>query len=319
MATDRSYTKIQELTYELKVRDAMVGNVATVSPGQPIRDLRDLMRKRRISGAPVVENGRVVGVISIEDYIKCLAQGEMDVPVAERMTGRVETLYADEPLVHAVRKFDQYGFGRFPVVERDSRELVGIITKGNIIRCLLRKLEIEYREEEIHQYRASHIFEDIVADRTNLVLKYDIAGGDFDRAGESASRLKKALHRLGIEPGVLRRIAIAAFEAEMNVIVFTDGGQLAASVCSERVTVTATDSGPGIADIEQAMQPSFSTAPDWVRELGFGAGMGLCNIKNCTDAMNLASEVGRGTTLEAVVYLGRGKAGMEPGAADARA
>jgi CBS domain-containing protein/anti-sigma regulatory factor (Ser/Thr protein kinase) len=318
MAGDRSYTKIQELTYELRVRDAMVGDVAAVSPKQPIRDLRDLMRERRISGAPVVENGKVVGIVSIEDYIKCLAQREIDVPIAERMTTGVEILHADEPLVHAVGKFDQYGFGRFPVIERNGRKLVGIVTKGDIIRCLLKKLEVEYHEEEIHQYRASHIFEDIVADNTNLVLNYDIAGRDFDRAGQSASKLKKALHRLDIEPEVLRRIAIAAFEAEMNIIVFTDGGQLSASVSPQRITITASDSGPGIADIEQAMQPSFTTAPDWVRELGFGAGMGLCNIKNCTDNMNLVSEVGKGTTLQAVVYLGRGEAVEEMEAADGR-
>jgi CBS domain-containing protein/anti-sigma regulatory factor (Ser/Thr protein kinase) len=308
MTEDRSFTKIQELTYELKVRDAMVADVITVSPKQAIHDLRDMMRDKGFSGAPVVDKGKVVGLISIEDFIKCLAQGEMNVLIEQKMTRDPETLYADEPLVHAVKKFDQYGFGRFPVIERNGRKLVGILTKGDIIKCLLKKLEVEYHEEEIHRYRASHIFEDIVADKTNLVLRYDITGKDFDRAGQSASELKKALHRLGIQPEIVRRIAIAAFEAEINIIVFTDGGQLSVSVCSERITITASDSGPGIADIEQAMQPSFSTAPDWIREMGFGAGMGLCNIKNCTDEMSLVSEVGKGTTLEAIVYLNGGEA-----------
>ncbi len=303
MTKDRNFTKIQELTYELRVRDAMIADVVTVSPKQAIHNLRDVMREKHISGVPVVDEGRVVGLISIEDYIRCLAQGEMDVIIERRMTRDAETLYADEPLVHAVRKFEQYGFGRFPVIERNGQKLVGIITKGNIIKCLLRKLEVEYHEEEIHHYRASHIFEDIVADKTNLVLKYEIAGKDFDRAGQSASRLKKTLHRLGIRPEIVRRIAIVAFEAEINIIVFTDGGRLTVSVCSDRITIGASDNGPGIPDTEQAMQPSFSTAPDWIREMGFGAGMGLCNIRNCADEMSLASQIGKGTNLEVVIYL----------------
>jgi len=303
MAKDKTFTKIQELTYELKVRDAMIASAITVEPKQSVSELREVMRVNRISGAPVVDQGRVVGLISIEDFIKCQAQGELDARVEQKMTTNVDTLYADEPLVHAVRKFDQHGYGRFPVIEREDKHLVGILTKGNIIKCLLKKLEIDYHEEEIHRYRASHIFEDIIADRTRLLLEYDIAAKDFDRAGQSASELKKTLYRLGISPEVVRRVAIAAFEAEVNIIVFSDGGKLTVSVCSDRITLAASDRGPGIPDTELAMQPSYSTAPDWIREMGFGAGMGLSNIKNCADEMSLVSQVGKGTDLEVIIHL----------------
>lgn len=303
MAKDKKINKIQELTYELKVKDVMIKEVVTVSPKIAIYELRELLRKNRISGTPVVDKDKLVGIISIEDFIKCLAQGEMNVLIEKKMTKKMEVLYSDEPLVHAVSKFDQYGFGRFPVIERNDGKLVGIITKGDIVRGLLKKLEIDYHEEKIHKYRASHIFEDIIADNTTLTFQYNVIGKDFDRAGESASGLKRTLNRLGIRPDVVRRAGIAAYEAEMNIVVFTDGGELTASVQPHQIKIDASDSGPGIPDIEQAMRVGFSTAPDWIRELGFGAGMGLLNIKNCVDKMHLDSKVGEGTHLEAIIYL----------------
>jgi anti-sigma regulatory factor (Ser/Thr protein kinase)/predicted transcriptional regulator len=269
-------------------------------------ELREILRERRISGTPVLEDGQLVGVVSVEDLIKALAKGEMEATVGEKVSRELKTLYADEPLVSAVNFFARYGFGRFPIVNR-SDELVGILTGGDIIRGLLKKLEIEYQEEEIHRYRASHLFEDIVADQATLVFRYDVIGQDFSRAGEAASRLKRTLGRLGIDPRIIRRAVIAAYEAEMNIVVFTAGGQLMAEVRPERIKIEAFDDGPGIADIEAAMQPGFSTAPEWVREMGFGAGMGLNNIQNCSDEMKLESTVGVGTCLQAVFLVKGGR------------
>jgi serine/threonine-protein kinase RsbT len=93
----------------------------------------------------------------------------------------------------------------------------------------------------------------------------------------------------------------------MNIIIFTDGGEIIARVEEDKIRVNAMDNGPGIPDVEKAMQPGYSTAPDWVREMGFGAGMGLPNIKNCTDDMNINSRPGKGTKLEFIVYLGMKK------------
>ena len=303
MVQDKEITRVQELTYELKVKDLMTTDVATVSPKDTMNELRKILRIRRISGTPVVEGNQLVGIVSIEDLIKCLADGAMDASIEEKMCKEVETLYADESLVHAVSKFNRYGFGRLPVIERDQGKLVGILTKGDIIRGLLKKLEIEYHEEEIHRYRASHIFEDIVADKTSLHFQYNIVGQDFNRAGVSASALRKTLSRLGFPPQMVRRVAIAAYEAEMNIVIFTNGGQISARVQPELIKIEASDTGPGIPDIERAMQPGFSTAPEWVQELGFGAGMGLSNIKKCADKMILTSQVGKGTVLKATIYI----------------
>ncbi len=296
----REITKIQELTYELKVEDAMTRKGVTISPETTMDEFREVLRVNRISGTPVVKDGKMVGIVSIEDLIKALSSGELETTVGEKMVCNPVTLYADEPLVHAVSKFSQFRFGRFPVVNRNG-ELVGIITQGDIVRSMLRRLEVDYREEEIHRYRASHIFEDILADEVALVFGYHVAARDFGRAGEASSGLKKTLTRLGIHPNVIRRVAVATYEAEINIVVYTDGGEIVAEVQRDRIKIVALDKGPGIADIEQAMLPGFSTAPDWVREMGFGAGMGLPNIKSCADRMDLKSTVGVGTHLTIII------------------
>lgn len=280
----------------------MTTRVITVTPQTTIAEFRELLRANRISGTPVMDEGRMVGIISIEDLIKALAAGELYATVGEKMTLNPATLYDDEHLIHAVGKFSSLGYGRFPVINRQG-DLVGILVQGDIVRALLRQLEAEYHEEEVRRYRASHIFEDILADQVTLRFRYQVVGGDFEHAGEASSRLKKTLSRLGIHPRIVRRVAIAAYEAEMNIVIYTDGGELIAEVDPKQVYLLAVDEGPGIPDIQKAMEPGFSTAPEWVREMGFGAGMGLPNIQNCTDEMRLESTVGVGTRLEMVIYL----------------
>lgn len=307
MNRDEKITKIQELVYEMKVQEVMRRKVITVGPTTQMSELREILRVNRISGAPVVEGDALVGIISLEDFIKWLANREDDCPIGAKMTRDVKTLYADEPLVTAVNKLEQLGYGRFPVIDRETNELVGIITAGLVIEGLLRKLEIDYSEEEIHRYRASHIFEDILADRTKLLFEYDVVGQDFERAGESASGLKTTLRRLGIDPRIVRRVAIATYEAEMNVVVYTPGGKISCEIDPEKIVVDVRDSGPGIPDVEKAMQPGYSTAPEWVRELGFGAGMGLNNIQKCADEMVLTSDVGSGTHLKVCIFTEQGR------------
>jgi CBS domain-containing protein len=301
----KEITKLHELTYELKVGDAMSRRVITVSPETTMNEFRETLRANRISGTPVVKDGKMLGIVSIEDLIKALAAGESQVTVGEKMHSRPVTLYADEPLVHAVGRFSELHFGRFPVIDREGT-LVGIVTQGDIVRAMLRRLEVDYTAEEIHRYRASHIFEDIVADEVALVFGYQVEARNFARAGEASSGLKRTLSRLGIHPQIIRRVAVATYEAEINVVVYTDGGEIVAEVRPDRVKIEAVDKGPGIPDIERAMEPGFSTAPDWVRELGFGAGMGLPNIKACADRMDLKSTVGVGTHLTIIIYLDRG-------------
>ena len=304
MTPDSKISKIQELVYEIRMSDVMKKDVFTVSPRTHMSVLRVILRENRISGTPVIDKGKLVGIISVEDFIKWLANREQDCPIGEKMTRNVQTLYSDEPLTHAINKFEQHGFGRFIVVERQDKRLVGIVTKGDVIEGLLKKLEIDYyKEEEVCQFRVRHFFEDILADKTELLFQYDVVGHDFNRAGESASRVKTTLRRLGLHPQVVRRVAIATYEAEMNLIVYTDGGKIRVRVEPHEIFVNVEDSGPGILDIEKALQPGFSTAPEWVRELGFGAGMGLNNIQKCANKMDLRSTVGKGTQLGFYIFI----------------
>jgi len=301
MSTYPKAPKIRELGYELKVRDAMDRNLITVQPKTPMSKVRGVLRSNRISGIPVIDKDKLVGVICVEDLVNWLMAGADNCSVEEKMSKNLVTLYTDEPLIHAINKLEQYGFFHFPVLERSNGELAGTITREGIIRGLLKKLEIDYREEEIRHYRASHVFEDMIADKTSLIFQYYVVGQDFNRAGESASALKKTLKRLGTHPEIVRRAAIAVYEAEMNLVIFARSGEIIVKVDPNQIRIEVEDSGPGIPDIEKAMQPGYSTAPDWVRELGFGAGMGLNNIKRCVDEMNITSTVGKGTRVEMYV------------------
>ncbi|MEW5746083.1 MAG: ATP-binding protein [Nitrospirota bacterium] len=132
---------------------------------------------------------------------------------------------------------------------------------------------------------------------------FQLMGGDFTNAGAASSELKAILAKRGVSQEVERRVAIAAFEAEMNVIIHAVAGTMHYTITSEAVKVTVTDMGPGIEDIELAMQEGYSTAPDWVREMGWGAGMGLPNIKKNADLFSIDSVVGEGTTLEITIHI----------------
>lgn len=131
---------------------------------------------------------------------------------------------------------------------------------------------------------------------------FPLMGGDFTHAGTASSELKSILIRLGISQDFARRAAIAAFEAEMNVIIHALAGTMHYVITEEDVRVTITDMGPGIEDIELAMKEGYSTAPARVREMGWGAGMGLPNIRRNADILRIDSVVGEGTTLEIIIY-----------------
>jgi anti-sigma regulatory factor (Ser/Thr protein kinase) len=138
---------------------------------------------------------------------------------------------------------------------------------------------------------------------------FHLVGGEFTHAGAAASELKTILTGLGISADLVRRAAIATFEAEMNVIIHAAAGVMNYSVTPEKIQIVVSDMGPGIPDIELAMTEGYSTAPDWVREMGWGAGMGLPNIKKNSDQFRVESVVGEGTTIEIIIIMKGGDAG----------
>jgi anti-sigma regulatory factor (Ser/Thr protein kinase) len=268
-----------------------------------MRDALDIFQKERISGAPVQEDNKLIGILSIEDLIRSLREGRVDLKVSDYMTTQLLTVLSTDPLIEALKIFVRTKVGRLPVLDPDGN-LVGIITKGDLTNGLLQALQRDYHAEELIRYRASHLFEDINSDRTSLILRYNIKKGDFTHGGAASSHIKRALLRLGASPQIARRCGIAVYESEMNLIIHTtNGGTLRVEIEPHRITMEAYDDGPGIPDIELAMQPGYSTANESIREMGFGAGMGLVNIKRCVDEMKIISSAERGTNIFMVMNL----------------
>jgi CBS domain-containing protein/anti-sigma regulatory factor (Ser/Thr protein kinase) len=301
--TAENITRVEELAYDLKISEVMTSDVHTVSPEMTMSQLLELLRFERISGAPVVSEGKLVGIVSLEDLILSLIHHDSDAPIKKYMTSRIITVKSYDPVVEALETFTKAQVGRLPVVDQNGM-LVGMITKGDITRGVLRALQKGYQAEEVRRYRASHLFEDIHSDRTSLILRYRIEARDFTHGGQASSYIKRALLRLGANPQIARRCGIAIYEAEMNLIIHTThGGMIRVQIEPNLIYMKTTDDGPGIADIAQARRAGFTTATEEIRELGFGAGMGLCNIERCVDDMKLTSALGQGTTLEMLIYL----------------
>ena len=134
-------------------------------------------------------------------------------------------------------------------------------------------------------------------------LVYPVEGGDLIEAGEASSKMKLTLKKLGLPQDVIRRASICMYEGEINMVIHADGGQAEVEVDANQIVIRMTDTGPGIPDVEQAMQEGWSTAPDNVRNLGFGAGMGLPNMKKYSDEFDIQSTVGVGTTVKMLVNI----------------
>ena len=295
--------RVEELSYDLKVREVMTVNLHMADPEMPLSQVLEILRVNHISGVPVVKESQLIGILSLEDIVHAMQKNELSAPVSQYMSTKLTTVASYDPIVSAMQKFSDSRLGRLPVLD-EANKLVGMITKGDITRGILVALQKDYKEEEVRRYRASHLFEDIISDRTTLVLRYNIKAHDFTRGGNASSHIKRALLRLGADPQIARRCGIAVYEAEINLIIHTThGGILKLEVEPHRITMSTTDDGPGIPDIAQVLQPGYTTATEQVREMGFGAGMGLVNIKRCVDTMDIESTVGKGTKLIMRIYV----------------
>ena len=136
-----------------------------------------------------------------------------------------------------------------------------------------------------------------------IALTYDISPDDFTRAGEASSDVKGKLKQLGVSPEAIRKVAIAMYEGEINMVIHANGGEITVEITPVEIKMILADVGPGIPDVEQAMKAGYSTAPDEVRSLGFGAGMGLPNMKKYTDDMAIETKMGVGTTITMIVRM----------------
>jgi len=299
MGRNGALSKLHELIREVKVARVMSASLFTLSPDATMLEFKELLRQHRISGCPIVQDGQLVGVISLEDLIHAMETCSLEKSVRQFMTtDNLIVARAQEPVMEALRHFERTGIGRMPVLDARDK-LVGIITRGDITLALLQALQNVYGEAEAIQNRPQHFFEALESEYTNLTLRFHVEKGDFVSGGDASAKIKQALLRIGASPQLARRIAIATYEAEINLIIHTDhGGFIFADIQSTEITIVAQDPGPGIPDVDLARQPGYSTATSEAREMGFGAGMGLVNIKRCVNEMSLWSAVGVGTRLQ---------------------
>jgi CBS domain-containing protein len=286
---------VLEILYSLKVRDAMSAPVITAEPGESMRDVQYRMRDNNITGVPIVERGRLVGLVSMGLVIQALDSGRIDQKAGELMTSTVISLEDDMPLAFATTYFNRYTYGRFPVLDRNG-SLVGIVCASDIIRAMLVAMnkEVERLEEKLSaasaasQGRAPDGF---------ARLSFQVTRFDFENAGKASAEFKKALKGLGIEAGIVRRAAVASYELELNEVIHSEGGEISCVAGAGIIEIVARDRGPGIPDVEAAMTEGYSTANEWIRSLGFGAGMGLPNAKRVSDDFSIDSGPGRGTVV----------------------
>ncbi|MCL2608282.1 MAG: CBS domain-containing protein [Treponema sp.] len=300
---DDSPSVVLELIHRLKIKDVMTQAVITGSPDQSLRHLQVVMRENQITGIPIVEDNRLVGMVSINDVIGALDGGLIDCPARDRMSRNLVVLRDDMPISFAVSDFNKYRYGRYPVLNK-NHELVGIISAIDVVRSLLVEMNREILKLEKSQ-RKDRPSPNVVAFSE---MEFAVAHYDFEVAGHASTEIKKALKIRNLDAAMVRRVAIASYELEINLVAHSNGGSLRCSILPDRVSLTAEDSGPGIADVNQALQEGWSTASDYVRSLGFGAGMGLANTKRVSDEFSIRSVLGEGTTVKCVVLFNSPKA-----------
>jgi len=292
----QSSLRVQELIYGLRISEVMTSKVFAVSRNCTMRDVQTIMKNNSITGVPVVDNKRVVGIVTMNDLMNALEQGAMGDGVVKWMVGEVQTLAEDMPLSFAISAFGKFSFRQFPVVNKKN-ELTGILTFRNINHALIRELSRQLREME--QQHENPVEPGSL--RFNKV--YQLHRYDFENGGKASSEIKRFLKERGIPPKTLRRVAVASYELEINLVAHSIGGMLGFDINEKRVKISAHDRGPGIEDTEKAMTEGFSTANEWIRSQGFGAGMGLPNVKRVSDEFAIESAVGMGTMVQAVIHL----------------
>ena len=295
ISTIDSPAVVLELIYQLKVKDVMTTAVICAKKTDTLKHIQALMRENYITGVPITEGRVLLGLVSIDDIVTALDKGYINAAAEEKMTRDLIVLEEDMPLSFAISYFNKYRFSRYPVVSK-NKELAGILTSNDVISALLVEMNREVlRLEKSNQKNTAR--------RGSSEMEYAVAKLDFEKAGRASTEIKKALKAQNIDPQLIRRIAIASYELEINQVVHSNGGTISCSIQPDRVIIVAADTGPGIEDLTLALKEGWSTASEMVRSFGFGAGMGLANTKRVSDEFTINSKLGEGTTVRSVIFI----------------
>ena len=278
----------------------------TLRKDESLADAKAIMRDYRISGIPVVDKeGILIGLITLEDIIIALEKGYIEEPIEKHMIKDIVTLSDDTNISTVIEYLMTYSYGRYPVIDK-NRKVLGVVTNIDLVIHILERLGNVY----LHNKRRDEI---LTRNRyllspeptgTDQCFSYEIESKDLDIAGEGATLFKKHLQKHNVSPDIIRRASIALYEAEVNVVLHATGkGRIKGYLKDDQLVILISDDGPGIDNIEEAMQPGFTTASDEIRERGFGAGLGLANIKKYTDKLSILSSK-TGLKMEMVMILG---------------
>lgn len=295
--TEKSPTVLLGLSYQLRISDVMNKNLKVATPADKMSEMKSLMKSFRISGIPIVDGKQLKGIISIEDVFRAVDEDSLSKSVENYMTRSLVVLEDDMPLSIAISYFDKYHFGRFPVVNK-QRELVGIVTSRDILTRLL----VEMNREMIKlEEKLDHSEGNKEVKNGEFCRRYPIIRFDFQNAGTASSEIKKILTDNNFNRKDVRRACVALYELEINICVHSLGGHVQITVLGDQIEIIASDKGPGIPDIDLALTEGYSTANEWIKSYGFGAGLGLPNIRRVSDDFSIQSKVGVGTTVKSVI------------------
>ena len=290
---------IMELLQRLRVKDVMRNHdIISVVRTDTMHFAQNLMKRNHISGVPVLEGKRLFGIVSINDIIMALEGGWIQDPCQKHMATNLVVLEDDMPLAFAIKYFQNYTFGRFPVLDK-NRDLVGIVSQRDVMRVLMRELTNELAKlEGLQTHSAAPSEQKAETVRPYYSMRqFIVVRNDLSNAGKAANEIKRMLSEAGVEKKIIRRVAVAAYELEINVCIHSLGGTITFILDGSKATVIAKDKGPGIEDVEWALRDGTSTANEWIRSMGFGAGMGLSNSKRVADSFDIHSSVPSGTTV----------------------
>ena len=290
---------VMELLQRLRVKDVMRSHyIASVVRTDSLRYAENLMKRYHISGVPVLEERRLFGIVSIQDIIKALEGEWIGDACQKHMSTNLVVLEEDMPLAFAIKYVQNYTFGRFPVRDKE-RNFVGIVSQRDVTRVLMQELTNELARLEgkpVVETRQS-----AKSEGSNLpyysMRQFVVVHNDLTNAGKAANEIKKMMKDAGINNKLIRRVAVAAYELEINICIHSVGGTLTFVLDDKEAQIVAKDRGPGIKDVEWALQDGTSTANDWIRSMGFGAGMGLANSKRVSDTFDIMSKIPTGTTV----------------------
>ncbi|MCQ2604427.1 MAG: CBS domain-containing protein [Spirochaetia bacterium] len=276
-----------ESIYTVRVREAMFANPLTIAPDDTMLKAKTRMKEQGMSGIPVVMKTRLVGVLSINDILECLEHGSLDDPVSKYMSRDVVLLEEDMPISFAINYFNKYSFRRFPVINK-NKELTGIITARDLTAAMLKNINFQLQKYDKLNMRLGDPEEFLP--EAELFRQFIVHKYDFENAGKVTSEIKKILKEKRYPQSIIRRISIAAYELEINLVVHSNGGLLIFQILPDSLMLISRDKGPGIPDLQKALTDGFSTASEWIRSQGFGAGMGLPNVKRVSNDFQISSD-----------------------------